>query len=418
MTRLALNILFANLAVSYFFLVRRGQERSLTPPIVWPIFAAVGVLFLFMPPVFSGDLYEYLIRGRILAIYHESPYLRFPESFPEDILFSYSSWPHAPDAYGPLFLYLKSLPAFLFRNSIPGMIAAMKMINFVFMGAAVYFFARIAELLKKNDPDRLVRLFAFCPILLVTTLLDGQNDILMTAFILGAVYFLFKRRISLASLFWGCAFLVKYSAILSLPFLMLAAVKLESERTMRFPWKPLFGQALLVLAFSVAMYAPVWAGPETFAMMGRLGERFYTNTIPYAAQTALGFLGMKIPDMAARGAFLVFFLAVYAYLFYGLWREKESLLKRLVLSLAVTHLAFYFSLSTPFIYNYLIWGLPWLILCEWPMDTLLITLYSFAGIFSYAKRINYLLLIAAAVYLLTLGTQKFRSRLEMRRPMP
>lgn len=410
MVRAILNALFINLALSYFVLIQKNPEGFSTPRVTWLFFALIAVPFLFVPPVFSGDLYEYLIRGRIFALYGQSPYLRFPESFPQDILFSYSSWPHAPDAYGPVFLYIKAIPAFLFQNSVTGMIFGMKLIIFLFMVVAVFFFTRIARLLKKENTGRLVCVFAFCPILLVSTLVDGLNDIVMTSLTLAAVYFLFKKRVTVAYLLWTCAFLVKVTAILTLPFLVVATLKMSYEKNSGFSWKLALGQTFFVAGLIVAAYAPVWAGPQTFGALTNLGQRFYNNTIPYAAQKALSFLGVRLPDADARVAFLVFFLLVYSGLLYRYWRKKEDTLGGLVFSLASAHLAFYFCLSTPFIYNYLIWGLPWLILCEWPLQSLLITLYSFTGIFSYFKRINYLMILAAIVYFLALASQKFGRR--------
>ena len=146
------------------------------------------------------------------------------------------------------------------------------------------------------------------------------------------------------------------------------------------------------------MFWPLWGGMDTFLALTRASGWFYSNTIPYAAQQALSLVGIAVPGTALKD----FFLAAYG-IFYGwaLWaavQEKGFEPKRIARLFSLVYLFFYLTITIPFGFHYLLWAFPWLVLARWPHEDFLITLYAFAGLFSYFKRINYLLILATALY--------------------
>ncbi|MBI2095516.1 MAG: hypothetical protein HYT89_05065 [Candidatus Omnitrophica bacterium] len=405
--RTVINLLYLNLAAAFFILVRSHAGRpSLRAP-WWVMFAGIAAVLCVIHPVFSGDLMEYLIRGRILGVYHQSPYQHVPAEFPNDILYAHSTWKNNPDSYGPLSVLLQTVPAVLWGNSLKGMVWLEKLLFAGSMAGGIYFFARmVREFGSPGTDGGTLVLFALNPLLWVSTVIDGHNDAVMLSLTIAAVYFLLKEKFSTAFLLWTAAFLVKYTVVLVLPFMLVTALRSVKKRIGSFPWKFAAEEVLVNAALIFVAFWPLWGGTKTFSALTQASGWFYTNTIPYAVRQGLSLAGFS-PDPAwLKYGFLVGFFVLYAY---WLWRhalEKEQSAVGFFRRLGLVYLGFYLTITIPFGFHYLLWALPWLVLSRWPLERFLITLYAFTGLFSYFKRMNYLLLIAAAVYLTALWAHR------------
>ena len=48
----------------------------------------IGIYVFSIYPIYSIDLYEYIIRGRIVSIYHSNPYINPPDNFKHDYYYN------------------------------------------------------------------------------------------------------------------------------------------------------------------------------------------------------------------------------------------------------------------------------------------------------------------------------------------
>ncbi|MBI4432114.1 MAG: polyprenol phosphomannose-dependent alpha 1,6 mannosyltransferase MptB [Candidatus Omnitrophica bacterium] len=389
-----------NLGAAYYFLCRKVglSERGWSLK-VWFLFALSAVPSLLVFPVFSGDIIEYLIRGRIWVIYGANPYIHYPAEYPQDMLYPYSAWKDYSDAYGPIFLVIKSLPALIFRDSITGMIFTMKLINLCFLALATLFVYKLAGK-SRVSPVRAAALFALCPLTVCLTAIDGQNDIIMGTWLILAVYCILREKVFVGYVFWLLAFLTKYTAILPLPMLLLYTFKIQRARQDALPVGLMVKLLLMLLGLGILIFLPFWNGAQTFGALTALQDRFYTNTIPYAVVMALGKAGLTVSENLARKVFLASYIVAYGVLWVRLALKPFISAESFFRTLALVFLLFYVSLTSPFIYNYLFWALPWIVLSRWPLDIELILIYSLAGVLSFYKRINFLLLAGVASYIL------------------
>ena len=71
-----------------------------------------------IPPLFSIDLYEYVIRGRMVALYGLNPFIHTPEMVSQDPLYGIIFWKTITTAYGPFWIILSSTMVKL-TGSIP-----------------------------------------------------------------------------------------------------------------------------------------------------------------------------------------------------------------------------------------------------------------------------------------------------------
>lgn len=407
--------LYANLFASYALFVSdaRIESEKLGG---WAWYALIGAGLCSMWPVFSGDLMEYLIRGRMLGIYHVSPYVAVPNDFPNDLLRPYSIWITNPDSYGPLSVYLQTPPAMLFPSSISGAIWSYKLIVLAFLFGAVFFFRMIVDHLQPPNAGRLWATFAYCPLLAVTAFIDGHNDIIMMSFSIASLYFLLKKRYGWAFFLWTCAFLIKYMVVLHLPFMVLYAVQNKWQEKGSFPGLFVVRQLALNLLLIAAFFAPIWGGEGTFLAILKQKGAFYTNTIPFLFYLAAQKLGLPADQDVFKAFFLSGFGLLYAWGLYKCWeaaRRGDTLSYLRITALA--YLAFYAALPSPLGYWYLCWALFWIVLARWPGGFALVVLYSAVGVLAFYKRPNFLAALAVVLYMAWLGVSSYFTRKAVRK---
>ncbi len=390
--------LYANLGVAYILLIQSHSVNSENLK-RWSWVALVGMALCAMHPVFSGDLMEYLIRGRMLAIYHVSPYCAVPTDFPNDILRPYSVWLTNPDSYGPLSVYLQTLPTLIVQQSVKGMVWLYKFMVLGFFALGVKFFWDMLNDLSLPNARKLWTVFAYSPFVIVGALIDGHNDIMMMTFSIISVSFMFQKKYSRAFLFWTCGFLVKYMVILILPFIVLVALKDQWKKIGRFPWVFAVRESLTNIALIILFFAPIWGGSNTFLAIWKQRGAFYTNSFPYAVQKGLGLIGIDAGDNIIRVIFLVCFVAIYGLLMVRCFRNGTDRPVEFFRTLALTFIMFYLVMPSPFGYWYLYWAFPCLVLSGFKRNFLVVVLYFAVGLLACYKRINYMVVTAAGIYI-------------------
>lgn len=401
--------LFANWFLAYALIIADPKVSSESPR-GWMGVAVIGVFLSFMWPVFSGDLMEYLIRGRMLAIYHVSPYKAIPVDFPNDLLRPFSIWITNPDSYGPLSVYIQTIPVMLFPNSITGMIWGYKVIILAFLYMALYFFWNIVRELRWVEGPRLWATFAYCPLLLMTAFIDGHNDIIMMAFSVGSVYFLIRQKYGWSFFFWTCGFLVKYMIFFQLPFMVLIAVRTIGAKERSFPWKFVLKMVFINCLWIVVCFAPVWGGMDTFLAILRQKGAFYTNTVPYLFYLALTWLKLPANQEIIKFLFLGSFGVFYVYLLARSGRRRPDDYLFFFRASALAYLAFYAALPSPMGFWYLSWAVFLIVLAKWPQGFALVLIYSAVGVVAFFKRINFLLALGALGYVAVLIQSRFGSQ--------
>lgn len=408
-SRWVINLLYVHVAAAYFWALRTaapggtpGAERR-----GWWVLAAALPLCLCWP-VFSGDLWEYLLRGRMMTQYHHNPYLYFTENLSSDPMYAWTSWRRSPQVYGPLATGLQALASWPFPHSMTLSAFAFKLLLIPFwIWGSMSFLKLQSQDAHSSDSVRWAG-WILSPLILVATFLDGHNDILPTAACLAAFAFAWQGRKWAALLAWSAAFAVKYHVVLVWPALFLVVLgrpqgdgRIEPARLLR----DAAGFAAVQAALVAAIFLPVPGIFNSFAQLSDNAAIFYSNSIPYAVHLGLTRIlgGAAVPEAWLARGFFAAFVLVCIWGFREAWeaaRRGEAV--RLFRALAVIHLAFYAQLASPLNIWYLVWALPWLALSRWPRAEFLLPLYSFGALFGYFKRINFVILLAAAAYALVL----------------
>jgi len=289
---------------------------------------AFGLLFGFtlvwLYPITANDLFRYVLRGRIWAVYGVSPMLSPPSDFPDDpyIAFAgeFGNW---ASGYGPLWEIVVQAPLRLgATDMVPGAISLKLVVLLCFLVCAVLI-GWFATPLHHSSLTALT-FFAWNPLILMQGPGNGHNDmIFMALMVLGIV--LWQRK-----LWWGAAMaltlaiLAKATALLMIP--LFGVLLLRNEPAWRQRIMKGLGTALIGLVMAYLIYSML--GPISEVIQSVLA--MLTTRRGFAIASGLRMVLREIiprdvaetlPRTTGRYLFLLF----YAWLLVQLWRNKLNL---------------------------------------------------------------------------------------------
>ncbi len=221
---------------------RTFSMRTITLCIV-----ALHLILLLGPPLQLTDLFNYLGYGRLGAVHGLNPYTHGIGAALHDPIYRFSSWHSLKSPYGPLFTAFSYPIALL---PIPIAYWVLKVSAVLMSLAFLALVHRCARLLGR-DPRFAVLFVAANPIYLMYAIGGFHNDFFMLVPSTAALVLLLERRDRSAGAMLMVAIAVKFTAVLLLPFLLLAA------RPVRRRLRVLIGAglaALPLLALSVALF--------------------------------------------------------------------------------------------------------------------------------------------------------------------
>jgi alpha-1,6-mannosyltransferase len=234
-----------------------------------------GVLQVWIYPVAALDLYDYLMYGRIVLVYHGNPFFQPPSAFP-DALVAYSPWPNERSVYGPVWQLLSLIPTAIAGDSVLRGLVAFKLLGLVaFVGCTLV----IWQLLQRISPSLApagTLLFAWNPLLQFELVGNGHNDVVMVLFVLLAIWALIVERRLLVLPLLALAVLTKLLAVALGPIFLYAL--LRGPRPWRQKLIEVAAGGAIAVALAVATYAPFWDGLDTLYFLSR--GNWFTASLP------------------------------------------------------------------------------------------------------------------------------------------
>lgn len=305
----------------------------LTPHTLKLLILGFGLIFGFtlvwLYPITANDLFRYVLRGRVWAVYGESPMLSPPNDFPNDPFIAFAGeFGQWVSGYGPLWEIIVQVPLRLFgaTDMVPGSIS-LKLVVLLFYGmcaALIGWFAKprvtlfftfastSSPALGSTSASALALLFfAWNPLILIQGPGNGHNDmVFMALMVLGLV--LWQRKLWwAATLALTLATLAKITGLLLLP--LFAIVLLKSESSWRRRFLKAVGAGIIVLVTAFIVYralgplAPVFQDAWN-VLTTRLGVVLKTSPFLSNAWAALsdwlGFVPLKADTPPGLGSML------------------------------------------------------------------------------------------------------------------
>lgn len=348
------------------------------------IILAFGLLFGFtlvwLYPITANDLFRYVLRGRIWAVYGASPMLHPPNDFPQDPYISFAGefgdW---VSGYGPLWEVLVQAPLRLGATDMTRGAVSLKLVALCFYLVSALLIGWSVRCGDKNGHrDRWTRpagllLFAWNPMVLIEGMGNGHNDMVLIASLVAGLL-LWERRLWWATaLALSLAAMTKATGLLTLP--IFGVVLLREERT----WRRRFIKAMVVacifLAIAFVSYRAL--GPVEDTIRGV--RDMLTTRRGYAIASAVRVVLREVvpenitePIPRVTGQYL--FALFYAGLLWRVWCGKLNLY-------AAAFLAYFAQLiyGATFRVWYPIWLVPLAALYAAPAMTWRMLLFSFSG---------------------------------------
>jgi alpha-1,6-mannosyltransferase len=242
------------LAITLCVLLALRQTRRLSASTAAaPVFTCSAVALLFfglMYPVNAIDIFIYASRSRLWTHYGENPIAVKPAVHQIDAWRHFASeWGNSTSPYGPLWNWIAWPATKISGDDIGKALAGFKVLAgaSILIGAAVIY--AIANRLRPGTGAAAALLYCWNPLVLWEGAGNGHNDVVMLIPILAALLLLVSRRFPGVIPLIVAAAMIKYVALLLIPFAVIAIWRLDP------PWKDRFRNAVWSLIGSVAVIA-------------------------------------------------------------------------------------------------------------------------------------------------------------------
>jgi hypothetical protein len=180
---------------------------------------ALHAVLLLSPPLQLTDLFNYLGYARLGALHHLNPYTHVIANERHDPAWALTTWYNLHSPYGPVFTL------FTYPLALAPLSVAYWSLKTATVLASLGFLALVWRCARQlgHDPRFAVLFVAANPIFLIYELGGFHNDVFMLIPALAAISLLLDGRDRRAGAALALAVAVKFTAVLLLPFLLLAA---------------------------------------------------------------------------------------------------------------------------------------------------------------------------------------------------
>lgn len=223
------------------------------------------LVFSWQNSLLSTDAHYYLFNNRILTEHQQNPYLVPPSNFADDqecyiVCRHLSDGTKIPYTYGPAWFLTTLIPHYLSFGNYFISLALLKLLLIFIYLASGYLIYLICKKIKPEYCKSATYLFLFNPILILETAGNAHNEIVLIFCILLSVYFLIHKKNTFAIIALFISALFKYIT-LPLAALLLLYILLTPQKN---KIKTILSGLLTSLGITILLYAPFWAGLDTF----------------------------------------------------------------------------------------------------------------------------------------------------------
>ncbi len=300
--------------------------------------AALNLIVFAGPILISTDVFSYIAYARMGVEHGINPYLHGPFAIHGDPVYKYvgSDWTHVATAYGPIYTLLSYPTALL---GVAGAVWAMKLQA---LSASLVTLALTWRCAARRglDPKLAVYLVGANPLYVIYALGGAHNDLIMMAFMMGAVALTLSQREASASAAVIAGAFIKATLAALLPFMILSR-----RRT-----APIVGALVAIGLCALAGYAAFGIhGVDLVAALNRDAAFVSTDSFPTEIAHLLGKPGVFPIDHDLLKAGLVI---IVVHLLWRTWRGYDWVAASgwTLLAISVT--------STWLLAWYVLWPLP------------------------------------------------------------
>ena len=231
-------VLFLTIFIVYILIAKRKDIFKNTKQIL--IFVGIiGIIFMFMLPWTSSDIFYYMGVGELDGVYKQNPYYTTvkdyynanEENINDEILEkgAENGWSNTTVIYGPTAQTIFKICSVLSFKNVDVAIIIFKLVNLLIHIANTYLVYKITK--RKF----FAKLYGLNPFIFIEYIGNVHNDIIVVFFILLSLYFLLKKKKIIPSIiFLSIATGIKYFTVLLLPVYIIYFFRKEENLGKRF----------------------------------------------------------------------------------------------------------------------------------------------------------------------------------------
>lgn len=195
-----------------------GTRSLLVTLAIW------GAPLMLTPPLFSRDVYSYLVQGAMVLagadVYHAGP-----ASFGGPLSVEVPAvWQHTPSPYGPAFLAIAAAVVAVTSTKVAAGIVALRLVALAGVGLLAAVLPGLARRCGV-DPAAALALGVLNPLVLLHLVAGAHNDAIMLGLLAAGLAAASKRRVAVAAALVTLSALIKAPAALGL----LAVIELSAQ---------------------------------------------------------------------------------------------------------------------------------------------------------------------------------------------
>ncbi|MBU4078196.1 hypothetical protein KKE85_01100 [Patescibacteria group bacterium] len=195
-------------------------------------------------------MYMYAMRGRIVSVYGENPYLRPAADFSEDSFFGYicEIWAGLTQNYGALWTIFSSLITKLGQKSVDLTFSLYKTLALIGNSIVLVLLYLITKLKSFDElkTKKILFLYAWSPVFLIEFINNAHNDVWMIVFGLLALYLYYKKKDLMVIPCLVLAGLVKYVYWILIPIFLIFFLREKRLNVKKFFYSFLISLVLLI----------------------------------------------------------------------------------------------------------------------------------------------------------------------------
>jgi hypothetical protein len=207
----------------YGWAIHLARNGKLSLSMIWKIIIiATLIVVCSYPAAFSYDFFNYMFTAKTVLVYHKNPYVVIPLQFAGiDPWTNFMRWTHLPSAYTPLWIAFTLIPYVFGFGYFLTVLFGIKVLVAGFYLLACMALVRVMKHVDKNATAVSLVVFALNPLVLIESLVSGHNDIVMVAFLLMALGYLYSKQRLSAWWYLALSVAAKFMTIVLIPIFFL-----------------------------------------------------------------------------------------------------------------------------------------------------------------------------------------------------
>lgn len=288
---LVVAVAFAGYGAALFVSTQRGASRR-----VLYIVAGMGLLFSFTNvwalPNLNTDIYNYIMRGRVAAVYGENPYGVAVDEFPDDPIYPYASerFTDEPGGKLPTWMALNILLARVSGNSAVTNVLTYRLALLLFNGANLVLVILVMRAIDARRTVTAAVVYSWNPVIIMFG--QSKTDTVMAFLLLLAAWVLVTRRRRLLS--FALLVLSMFVKLLTAPLLAIYAIRSFKLRR----WRELAGLGLIAFVLfglvALLLYSSAPGGRMLLKYLGILDRAGPSGSSIFGNLSLLAFVGLVL----------------------------------------------------------------------------------------------------------------------------